>query len=233
LCPRAYLRVPDHGDPHLLPCCGYLPWRSRGLNTDSWRPSWGDRHDHWANSKDIHRLDQRTRRREELVACKSTTCRVLASTFNMLNAIEIHDGFDPDAVSRWNLKESTPVLSLKKASSPKQIPVHNQVPGSRPAVAELRQNINRMHAREDYCCKLLLAHRESYQRISRTICLDHTEGVHVSRLLVTRPHRLYVSLAVRREYSSPDHSGSTSPMPYAAATSSSGRTTTSTTHLDK
>jgi hypothetical protein len=37
LCPRAYLRVPDHGDPHLLPCCGYLPWRSRGLNTDSWR----------------------------------------------------------------------------------------------------------------------------------------------------------------------------------------------------
>jgi hypothetical protein len=35
LCPRAYLRVPDHGDPHLLPCCGYLPWRSRGLNTDS------------------------------------------------------------------------------------------------------------------------------------------------------------------------------------------------------
>jgi hypothetical protein len=21
--------------PHLLPCCGYLPWRSSGLNTDS------------------------------------------------------------------------------------------------------------------------------------------------------------------------------------------------------
>jgi hypothetical protein len=41
LCPRAYLRVPDHGDPHLLLCCGYLPWRSRGLNTDSWRPPWG------------------------------------------------------------------------------------------------------------------------------------------------------------------------------------------------
>jgi hypothetical protein len=30
------------------------------------------------------------------------------------------------------------------------------------------------------------------------------------RLLVTRPHRLYVSLAVRREYSSPGHNGSTS-----------------------
>jgi hypothetical protein len=46
LCPRAYLWVPDHGDPHLLPCCGYLPWRSSGLNTDSWRPPWGHRHDH-------------------------------------------------------------------------------------------------------------------------------------------------------------------------------------------
>jgi hypothetical protein len=34
LCPRAYLWVPDHGDPHLLPCCGYLLWRSTGLNTD-------------------------------------------------------------------------------------------------------------------------------------------------------------------------------------------------------
>jgi hypothetical protein len=30
----SYLRVPDHGDPHLLPCCEYLPWRLRGLNTD-------------------------------------------------------------------------------------------------------------------------------------------------------------------------------------------------------
>jgi hypothetical protein len=30
-----YLQVPDHGDPHLVPCCGYLPWRSRGLNTDN------------------------------------------------------------------------------------------------------------------------------------------------------------------------------------------------------
>jgi hypothetical protein len=35
LCPRAYLWVPDHGDPQLLPCCRYLPWRSKGLNTDS------------------------------------------------------------------------------------------------------------------------------------------------------------------------------------------------------
>jgi hypothetical protein len=52
LCPRTYLRVPDHGDPHLLPCCGYLLWRSRGLNTDSWRPPWGNRRDHRAKSKD-------------------------------------------------------------------------------------------------------------------------------------------------------------------------------------
>jgi hypothetical protein len=53
-----------------------------------------------------------------------------------------------------------------------------------------------------------------------------------SRLLVTRPHKLYVSLAVRRGYSSPGRSGSTSTTPYAATTSSSGRTTTSTTYLD-
>jgi hypothetical protein len=70
----------------------------------------------------------------------------------------------------------------------------------------------------DYWCKLLLAHREGYQRISRPICLVHTEGVHVPRLLVTRPHRLYVSLAVRREYSSPGHSGSTSTSPCIATT---------------
>jgi hypothetical protein len=52
------------------------------------------------------------------------------------------------------------------------------------------------------------------------------------RLLFTRPHRLYVDLTVRREYSSPGRSGTTSTTSYAAATSSSGRTTTSTTHLD-
>jgi hypothetical protein len=49
---------------------------------------------------------------------------------------------------------------------------------------------------------------------------------------VIRPHGLYVNLAVCHEYSSPGYSGSTSTTPYATATSSSGRTTTSTTHLD-
>jgi hypothetical protein len=52
------------------------------------------------------------------------------------------------------------------------------------------------------------------------------------RLIVTRTHRLYVNLAMRREYSSPGRSDSTSTIPYAAATSSFGRMTTSTTHLD-
>jgi hypothetical protein len=105
----------------------------------------------------------------------------------------------------------------------------------------------------------------------RSTCCLVTSALHqlrrAPRLLVTRPHRLYVSLAVRREYSSPGHIGSTSTSPcdattrlrlhalhvnlavrreysslgcssststtpYAAATSSSGRTTTSTTHLD-
>jgi hypothetical protein len=49
------------------------------------------------------------------------------------------------------------------------------------------------------------------------------------RLLIIWPHGLYVNLAVRREYSSLDRSGSTSTTPYAAMTSFSGRTTTSTT----
>jgi hypothetical protein len=51
------------------------------------------------------------------------------------------------------------------------------------------------------------------------------------RLLVPG-RRLYVNLAVRREYSSLGRSGYTSTTPHAAATSSSGRMTTSTTYLD-
>jgi hypothetical protein len=38
---------------HLLPCRGYLLWRSTGLNTDSWRPLWGHHHDLQANLKDL------------------------------------------------------------------------------------------------------------------------------------------------------------------------------------
>jgi hypothetical protein len=52
------------------------------------------------------------------------------------------------------------------------------------------------------------------------------------RLLVIRPHGFYLNTAVHREYSSSCRSGSTSTTPYAAATSSSGHTTTSTTYLD-
>jgi hypothetical protein len=35
-----------------------LSWRSRGLNTDSWHPPWGHRHDHQANSEDLHQQNQ-------------------------------------------------------------------------------------------------------------------------------------------------------------------------------
>jgi hypothetical protein len=49
--------------------------------------------------------------------------------------------------------------------------------------------------------------------------------------LVLRPHWLYFSHAVRRNYLSRDKTGSTSSMLHTAATSSSGRIT-STTHLD-
>jgi hypothetical protein len=38
---------------HLLPCRGYLLWRSTGLNTDSGRPLWGHHHDLQANLKDL------------------------------------------------------------------------------------------------------------------------------------------------------------------------------------
>jgi hypothetical protein len=118
LCPRAYLRVPDHGDPHLLPCCGYLPWRSIGLNTDSWRPPWGHRHDRWVNSKDIHlKINVRQRRRDELAACSSTTRCVLVSRFNLLSAIGIHDRFDPYAVSWRNLKEPTTCARVRSRGS--------------------------------------------------------------------------------------------------------------------
>jgi hypothetical protein len=41
-------------------------------------------------------------------------------------------------------------------------------------------------------------------------CLMYIEDVRGLRL---RPHGLYVNLVVRREYSSPDHSGSTSTTP--------------------
>jgi hypothetical protein len=59
LCPCVDIWVPDHGDPHLLPCYGYLPWRSKGLNTDSWRPLWGDHH-HRVNSKDQYQINLRS-----------------------------------------------------------------------------------------------------------------------------------------------------------------------------
>jgi hypothetical protein len=61
-----YLWVPDNGDPHLLPCCGYLLWRSTGLNTDSCSPPWGHHHDHQANSEDLHQQNQSTRRLVEV-----------------------------------------------------------------------------------------------------------------------------------------------------------------------
>jgi hypothetical protein len=71
--------------------------------------------------------------------------------------------------------------------------------------------------------------RHDYSSLAARALPQHCRA---PRLLVTRPHRLYVNLAMRREYSSPGHSGSTSTTPYTAATSSSGRTTTSTTYLD-
>jgi hypothetical protein len=77
---------------------------------------------------------------------------------------------------------------------------------------------------------LLGAHGKTY--MSTPTSTTRVQLHSAPRLLVTRPHGLYVNLAVRRGYSSLGRSGSTSTTPYAATTSFSGRTTTSTTHLD-
>jgi hypothetical protein len=108
----------------------------------------------------------------------------------------------------------------------------------------------RCHAHEGYIGSLLQPHQKATRTLRDLRLGSHTRCTRVRlhqppttstlrvqlrsapRLLVTRPHRLYVNLAVRREYSSLGRSGSTSTTPYAATTSSFGRTTTSTTHLD-
>jgi hypothetical protein len=54
----------------------------------------------------------------------------------------------------------------------------------------------------------------------------------VRRDFILRPHWLYFSHAVRRDYLSRDNTGSTSTMPRAAAMSSFGRIA-STIHLDE
>jgi hypothetical protein len=69
------------------------------------------------------------------------------------------------------------------------------------------------------CTRVRLRCRRTHQ-----LCFDYIvpplhQLRHALRLLVTRPHRLYVNLVVRRKYSSHGRSGSTSTTPYAATTS--------------
>jgi hypothetical protein len=73
------------------------------------------------------------------------------------------------------------------------------------------------HAREDQHWLFSLRAHKMHQQAAAS-CLMHTEDVHAPRLLVTRPHELYLNLAVRREYSSPCCSGSTSTLPCATTT---------------
>jgi hypothetical protein len=63
--------------------------------------------------------------------------------------------------------------------------------------------------------------------VSRRLVVDYS----VRRDFVLRPHWLYISHAVCRDYLSRGNTGSTSSTPRAAATSSSGRIA-STIHLD-
>jgi hypothetical protein len=80
------------------------------------------------------------------------------------------------------------------------------------------------------CCNIVARPHQLIIDLSRLVSTNKLveNGFHV-----TRPHGLYVNLVVRSEYSSPGHSGSTSITPYAAATSSSGCTTTSTSFNQK
>jgi hypothetical protein len=88
------------------------------------------------------------------------------------------------------------------------------------------------HPRPSNLCLVHTARRTQVHLHHQVASLALHQLRRTSQLLVTRPHRLYVSLAVRRGYSSLGRSGSTSTTPYTATTSSSGRTTTSTTYLD-
>jgi hypothetical protein len=68
------------------------------------------------------------------------------------------------------------------------------------------------------CTRVRLRCRRTHQ-----LCFDYIVPAlhqlrHALRLLVTRPHRLYVNLAVRHDYSSPGRTGSTSASPCAAST---------------
>jgi hypothetical protein len=64
--------------------------------------------------------------------------------------------------------------------------------------------------------RLCYLHTEKTTTKPQDLCLVHM--ARCTRLHQLLPHRLYFSLAVRREYSSPGHSGFTSTLPCAAST---------------
>jgi hypothetical protein len=164
LCPRAYLRVPDHGDPHLLPCCGYLPWRSRGLNTDSWRPPWGHRHDHQANSKDQIQINL-------LGANGFQFAEFEVLHVNSLYPREAREPSGNRANSFFCLGSQVVGLEIKMDTS-------------------LSKSESKWSSPADF----------------KDLCYIHTQDVHE------------YNYTVRRDYSSPGRTGSTSASPCAAST---------------
>jgi hypothetical protein len=82
----------------------------------------------------------------------------------------------------------------------------------------------RMHVKTKECIWLLATCTSKATPADfKDLCYIHTQDIHeynytAPRLLVTRPHGFYVNLAVRRDYSSPGRTGSTSTLPCAATT---------------
>jgi hypothetical protein len=221
LCPRTYLRVPDHGDPHLLPCCGYLPWRSTGLNTDSWRPPWGHRHDYWANSKDQIQINLLSANRFQF------------AEFEVLhvNSPYPREAHEPSGNSANSFLFPPRFPSRRVGHQDGHITVQIRIKVEQSSSCHASRP--RFQATKDSLSSLL--HAPGRRTQLRLRQLRRTGSTSTSPCTATTRHpaaRLYVNLAVRREYSSLGRNGSTSTTPYTAATSSSGRTTTSTTYLD-
>jgi hypothetical protein len=216
LCPRAYLRVPDHCDPHLLPCCGYLPWRSSGLNTDSWRPPWGHRRDHLANSKDFSLIDLKLNPHDAASCYDDSLCSYVQCVFDSV--------LDPRCNHRLNSStERINFLDLLRfgidAACRADLSSARSMFRSRPSLQRIRfaETLQHMHVKPKECVQpgsWLNAHgrllRESQRqffgahgrlRHPPTTSTPRVQPCRAPRLLVTRPHRLYVNLAVRREYS--------------------------------
>jgi hypothetical protein len=66
--------------------------------------------------------------------------------------------------------------------------------------------------------QICYTHTQRHTKRLPDLCLEHTEGVHVPRVLVSRPQWLYINFTVHPDYLSPGRTGSTSTSPCTAST---------------